>query len=307
MSLRTPNPLTSYQTQLDLQRSKERMAIMSQQLASGNKLVHLGDDPTGSALVLDFQNSIVRNKQFVAQATSASNFLNTTETSLSSLNDSITRLLEIGQEGLSDTTGANGRSAIAQEVNGIRDNVLSLANTQAEGKYIFGGTQTLNAPFSWSTPPTTWPANYLGNSGNINLDVSASSTISTNISGDQVFFGGAAGQGTAGDLFQQVTDLRDALNTNNTAGIQAAYNNLKTIQTRLNSQITDVGGRQSSIDQLKSDFQSYNLSLQSIQSTYQAVDYPTTITDYYQEQNSQQASLSMIAKTGKTNLFDYLS
>jgi len=306
MSLRTPNPLTSYQTQIDLQRSKGRMAILSQQIASGNRLVHLGDDPTGSALVLDFQNSIVKNKQFVAQATSAGSFLQTTETSLSSLNDSITRLLEIGQQGLSDTTGASGRVRIAQEVNGIRDNVLSIANTQSQGKYLFGGTQTTTQPFSWSTPPATWPANYAGNAGSINLDVSATTSITTNISGDQVFFGGPAGQGTATDLFQQVTNLRDALNTNNSAGIQAAYSNLQTIQSRLNDQITDVGARQGSMDQLKNDMESYNTSLQSIQSSYQAVDYPTTVTDYYQEQNSQQAALSMIAKTGKTSLFDYL-
>ena len=301
MSLRTPNPLTNYQTRLDLQRSKERMTDLSNQISSGNRLLRLSDDPTGSALVLDFQNSIAINKQHIDQANRATSFLKTSETTLSSLDDSLQRLLELGQQGQSDITGSNGRANIANEVDGIRSTILSLANTQSQGKFLYSGTMTTTEPFTL----TATGANYAGNGASINLDITSSTSVSTNIPGNTVFFG-AGGQGSSTDMFTQVTNLRDALTSNNSAGIKTACDNIKNIQSALNNQITDLGGRQASIEQITTDLGSYNESLQTIQNTYQSVDYPTAISEWYQEQTAQQASLSVISKTGKTNLFDYL-
>lgn len=302
MTLRSVNPYTSYQVMMDLRRTKDQMANLSEQLASGNRLTRLGDDPTASALVLDFQNSINKNKAYILQANSAVSFLQTTETSLSSLNDAITRLLEIGQQGLSDTSGVNGRTAIANEVDGIRTNVLSISNTQAQGKYIFAGTRTTTLPFSG---PAAGPIVYAGDGNSIDLDVAASMSISTNLTGDDVFFG-SGGQGSATDLFQQVTDLRNGLQTNNSAMIQTAYDNLKTIQSRINAQMTELGGRQASLQQLTENVEGYNLSLQTIQGSYQNLDYAEAITDYTQAEIAQQASLSTLAKTGNLNLFNFL-
>src|SRR5512145_376488 len=148
MTLRTVNPYSSYQALLDLQRVKARMAVLSEQLSSGSRLTRLGEDPTASALVVNLQASIDRNSAYIAQAKSAASFLASSETALSSLNDAATRLLEIGEQGLSDTTTASGRGSIAEEVDGILDNVLSLANTQAQGKYLFAGTRTTTVPFT---------------------------------------------------------------------------------------------------------------------------------------------------------------
>ncbi len=302
MTLRSVNPYTSYQVMMDLRRTKDQMANLSEQLASGSRLTRLGDDPTASALVLDFQNSINKNKAYILQANTAVSFLQTTETSLSSLNDAITRLLEIGQQGLSDTSGVNGRAAIANEVDGIRTNVLSISNTQAQGKYIFAGTRTTTLPFSG---PAAGPIAYAGDANSIDLDVAAGMSISTNLTGDTVFFG-SGGQGSAPDLFQQVTDLRNGLQTNNSAMIQTAYDNLKTIQSRINAQMTELGGRQASLQQLTENVEGYNLSLQTIQGSYQNLDYAEAITDYTQAKIAQQASLSTLAKTGNLNLFNFL-
>jgi flagellar hook-associated protein 3 FlgL len=308
MSLRTPNPLTNSQILLDLQRSKEHSAVLSEQISSGNRIVRLADDPTGAALILDFQTSISRNEQYVKQANSAGNFLQSSETAMSSLNESLTRLVELGTQGLGTSTGVSGRTALAQEVDGIRNNILSLSNTKSAGKYIFAGTRTTTQPFSG---PSAGAILYAGDSSSIDLAVSDSTTVSTNLTGDQVFFGGPAGptgQGVppSADLFQQVLDLSNALKANNTANIQTAYDNIRTIQTRLNTQITDLGGRQAGLDQLKLDLGAYNASLKSIQSTYQTVDYPEAITEYTREQTAQEATLSILAKGSQLNLFDYL-
>ncbi len=301
MTLRTVNPYTSYQTLLDLQRVNERMAVLSEQISSGSRLTRLGDDPTACALVVNFQSSIDRNTAYIAQAKTAASLLASTETALSSLNDSVTRLLEIGEQGLSDTTTESGRSAIAQEADGILDNVLSLANTQAYGKYLFAGTQTTTQPFSETAGAVT----YAGDGNRIDLAVSSSTSIATNLAGDDVFFGDG-GQGSASDLFQQIADLRDALTANDTAAIQVAFDNLKTIQSRLNDQLADVGGRQATLESLQESLSSYNLSLQTIQNSYESLDYAAATTEYSEAQTIQQASLSVLASRNDLSLFDFI-
>lgn len=310
MTLRSVNPYTSYQVLTDLQRTKDQMSVLEQQLASGNRLIRLGDDPTASALVLDFQSSIDRNNAYVKQMDSATSFLQTTETSLQSMDTSITRLLELGQQGLSDITSAAGRTALSHEVDGLRTSLLSVANTQSQGKYIFAGTRTTTIPFSG---PAAGPIAYAGNDQSIDLDVAMSTAVSTNLTGNTVFFGGPvnpatnAGLNPDADLFQQVTNLREGLRTNDRTLIQTSYDNLKLIQGRVNDQMTDLGGRQASLDQMKDNVQSYNLSLQTIQGSYQDLDYPKAITEYSKAQTAQQASLSVLGKSNALNLFNYLS
>ncbi|WP_316676517.1 flagellar hook-associated protein FlgL [uncultured Tolumonas sp.] len=305
MSLRAINPYTSYQMLMDLQRTKDQLANLQEQLASGNRLSRLSDDPTASALVLDFQTSIDQNKTYINQANSANSFLQTTETTLQSVSDAVARLLEIGQQGLSETNSSSSRNSIAQEVDGIKANLLGLANTQAQGKYIFAGTLTTTPPFT----ATAGGANYVGDSGLISLAVSASTTVTTNIPGNTAFFGNppTGGQNSATDLFRQVSDLSSALKNNDTAGIRLAYTNLKSsVLENVTNSITDLGARQAQLQDLTDNLSSYNLSLQTIQGSYQDLDYPTAITDYTQTQTAQQASLSVLAKMNNLNLFNYL-
>lgn len=311
MSMRSVNPYTSYQVLLDLQRTKDRMANLSEQIASGNRLNRLENDPTASALVLNFDHSIKQNKAYIEQADSAASFLQTTETVLQSVNDSVTRLLELGARALGTGVTAAGRQAIVPEVTGMKTTLLALANTQSQGKYIFAGTQTRTVPFT----STATGATYAGDHNDISVDVSVNTSVKTNLPGDTVFFNGDAtaaptattGPGSSGDLFAQVSNLIDGLNTNNTAAIQTAFDNLKTILGNVNAQLAEMGGRQASLQQLTDNVESYNLSLQSIQSSYQSLDYPTAIMDYTNAQTSQQASLSVLGKSSSLNLFNYLA
>ena len=296
MTLRTVNPYTSYQVLLDYQRTKSQLATLSEQISSGNRLTSLGVDPNASALVLNFENSIQQNKAYVKQADSATAMLQSTETALQAVNDAIVRLQELAVQG----TGTGDNSGAEQEVLSIKDNLLSLANTQTNGKYIFAGTRTQTVPFA----STASGADYGGDTGIISLDVSSSTSVATNLIGDTVFFG-SGGQDSPTDLFAQVTDLATALRTNaSTSTVQA---NLKTILSEVNAKLAEVGGREAGLQQHQANLESYNTTLKDIQASYQSVDYPTASVEYAQAQLSQQATLAMLGKGQDLNLFSYLA
>lgn len=304
MSFRTPSTTPQRQALLDLERTKTRIAQNQERISSGKRITGPGDDPTAAALILDFENSIQANTQFIKQADSALSFLISSEDAVSATIDQTMRLQELASQGSNSVYGAAGRAAMAKEVDGIRNILLSLANTKEQGKYLFAGTQTQTKPFTDTAPPAG-PITYAGDAGAIILDVTANTSVSTNVAGSTAFFG-TGGQGSPTDILQAVTDLRDGLATNNTTLIQTAAANIQSAFENLNQVRTDLGGRQAELLGLKDMLSGFNLSLQNLQNTQQDTDYAKAAVEFSSDQAIQSASLSILAKANRQNLFDYL-
>lgn len=300
MTLRVPNLMTSPQAQLDLQRIKQALAKTSQQITSGQAIVEIGDDPSGMTQILGYQASISLNGQYVSQADTAKAQLSSAETVMTTMGGTISRLQELAQAGMASGATPSSQAAIAAEVDSLRANLISLGNTQAQGRYIFAGTNTTQKPFDSAGA-------YSGNNNSISLDISQNASVVTNIPGDTLFFGGPAGQGSTQDLLAQVADLSAALKANTPAAIQAAYDNIGKISDRISSLVADVGSRQSGVKDLQSGLTELNSTLTALKSGVQSVDYPTAIVELNSQYVAQQASLSTMAKTNSQNLFSYLA
>ena len=313
MTMRVPNLLNNAQSMLELQRIKQQYAKTVMQLTTGKAVVNLGDDPTASAQISNYQSSIDLNAQYISQADTATGQLQNSSTILTSITNDINRLMELGQGGTSGNASAN-----ATEVDSIRTDLISLGNTQIGGKYLFSGTAaSSNPPFVDSGPavaPATQSVTYNGDNSTTQLNISSSATVTTNIPGDTLFFGGSVvanpaiqGQLSPTDLLGQTAALRDALTSNNTAGVQTALDNLKAISSRIGVLTTDLGGRENGVTTVQTGLSDFNANLQSQLSTIEAVDYPTAITELNQESLAQQASLNALARANQKSLFDYIA
>ena len=309
MTMRVPNLMNNAQTMLDLQRVKQQYSQTSQQLTTGKAIVGLGDDPNTSAQIMNYQASIDVNDQYISQADRATSQLQSTSTIVATIGTNIDRALDLAQAGLASTTDASGRAAEAAEVDSLRTALISLGNTQAQGKYLFAGTKTTTVPFVDNVPaapPLPQSVTYNGNNGTTSLNLGVSTTVVTNLPGDSLFFG-PGGQGSATDLLAQVTAVRDALTSNNTAALQTAYDNLKTIRSRIGVVTTDLGGRENGITAIQNGLDDFNANLSAQKSQIESVDYPTAITQLNQQSVAQQASLSAMSKSNQRTLFDYLA
>lgn len=310
MTLRTPSTTQTRQSLLDLSRTMERLSQNAMRISSGHRLTSPGDDPSAAAAILDLGNSIQSNTQFVKQADTAMGFLTSTEDVVASAINNVERLQELAVQAQGASITPAARAAGATEVDSIRTNLLGLANTQLQGKYIFAGTLTQGTaahplPFEDAAPPAG-PINYWGNASSITLSVTNTTTVSTNIPGDSAFFG-AGGQGSATDLFKAVTDLRDAMNTNNVALLATATTNLQSSLDNLVKVRTELGGRQAGLIDLKDTLTGFNVTLQGLQNNKQDTDYAQAATEYSSDQIIQTATLNVLGKNNRTNLFDYLA
>ncbi len=296
MSFRTSTATQLRQNLQDLQATQERMALNNARITSGSRIGSPGEDPNGTALILDFGKSIQANTQYLKQISSASAFLTSTEDAVNGALQAVMRLQELA---------VGGSSASVPEVDSILQNLLALANTQSQGKYIFSGTQTGTAPFSATSMV---PYAYNGNQDPISLGVATDTLVLTNLSGDEVFLGGKnlAPGASPSDLFTAAKNLAAGLKSGIGADVQTAATGLDAALANLNKMLAELGGRQAGLQSLQTTLGNFNASLQSLQSAQESTDYPTAITEYSNDQTIQSATLSVMAKANKVNLFDYL-
>ncbi len=302
MSFRTASTTQQRQSLLDLQRTQERLAQNQTRITTGSRITGPGDDPTASAAILDFNNSIQVNTQFIKQADAALSYLTPAENNVASAIEATMRLQELA---------IGGSTASISELDAIRSNLLSMANAQSQGKYLFAGTATDTKPFALANPadPTSQIL-YQGNSGQIKVNLDGNATnpnqVTTNIPGDTVFFG-AGGMGSSTDIFQAITDLKAAFTANNPAAAKVAATNLDLILANLNKAQADLGGRQAGVTNLKETYANFNATLENLQSAQEATDYPKVMTDVTADETLRSVTLSTMAKASKANLFDYLT
>ena len=136
------------QSTASLNRQQSDFLKVSQQIASGRRVVNPSDDPQAASRAVGVDQSKAMTQQYTDSRISARNSLAQTESILNSISDSIisakTRLVQASSDTLSDVD----RESIASELKGIYETMIGQANaTDGNGRYLFGGYADNAPPF----------------------------------------------------------------------------------------------------------------------------------------------------------------
>jgi flagellar hook-associated protein 3 len=147
---------TAYPQQFNVNSMFDQQAKLNEtqlKLSSGKKYLTPAENPSAAAYALGFQQSINETLQYQENADAVTQRLTLEETSLSSAIDTLQRLKELGLQGVSDSGNSTiSRNAIAAEFEQLNEHLVGLANTRnANGEYIFSGTNTTEMPFGKKT------------------------------------------------------------------------------------------------------------------------------------------------------------
>lgn len=158
------------------------LAQTQNQISTGKKIINPSDDPAGSVQALNLQRELSVTEQYAANATAATNKLQSEESVLKSAADILQRVRELAVQGLNDSNTLEDRKAIAVEINQLNEQLFSLANTRdSNGDYLFSGFASNTQPYE------TIFGSYQGDEGQRNLKVGAGVLVETNDSGAAVF------------------------------------------------------------------------------------------------------------------------
>jgi flagellar hook-associated protein 3 FlgL len=289
-----PNPTADILNAIWTTQSQEQTAL--EQLSTGKRVNRPSDDPAAAAAEVQNQGVESRIDQYVQSAGSLTAMLQSADSSLSSVVTNVNQAISLGTEAANGTTSTANQLQIAQQVQGVLDTVVQLANTSFQGTYLFGGTASTQPPFTQTASGVT----YNGNSGVNNVTIADGRTLNSNVPGDQIF------QQSGADVMGSLQQLVTALQNGDTAGIKTATSSLSSALTNVSAQRVFYGNGLSVLQDDQTTLGTQSTNLKSQDNTLVGADTAKAATDLSNAELANQAALSAAAKIMPMTLLDYL-
>jgi flagellar hook-associated protein 3 FlgL len=137
------------------------------------------------------------------------------------------------------TLNSSDLKAISNQTAGIRDEVLSLANINYQGQYVFGGSQTAATPFTLNNATTPSTVTYNGDTDVNSLVSPTGQSIQLNLPGNPIF--SSARAYVLGTLNNLVADCASGIagrGIADTAALNTALNFVRQQRVTIRNSIT---------------------------------------------------------------------
>ncbi len=294
-----PNYISNLTVAVDQSASEEER--LTSELSSGLRVASLSDDPVAVAQSTLFGSAIARDDSFVQTASGEVSRLQVADSTLGEVVTQVTSALSTAVAGNNGTLNASDIASIAQKLSGIRDQVLSLANTSYQGQYLFGGSQGSAPPFTLDTSTNPASAIYNGDASVQYVETPSGQKIQVNLPGSAVF--GAAGTGVLGALNQLISDFSGGATT---ATLTADTGALTTALGQLSSQRSTLDSSLSRLESNSTYVQTEESQLKVAQSGLVSADPAAVASQLSQAETQHQALFSVINALGGSTLFSLM-
>jgi flagellar hook-associated protein 3 FlgL len=285
-----------------LDRLNTRLDRAQQQVSSGKRITTASDSPDQISELLAVRSDIAQNEQIQTNLASykletdvAANALD----QASSVLDSVKSLTSIGLDGsLSATMQAN----LVQEMEGFMQDMVGIAGTQVNGRYIFSGDSDGTPPYTLDLTQANGVSAYLGTTSSRQAQTPDGAMFDIATDGQQIFDSSNAGA----NVFAALANLRSAIAANDSSAIQSALTGIQSVQDHIHTEAVFYGVAQNRISKATDDAVNRDQQLQTHRSAIEDADITASILELQDAQFQRQAALSARAKTPPTSLFDYL-
>lgn len=281
----------------NLNTNLNRMNNESNQLSTGRKINKPSDDPVGLTFALRYRSELAANEQYQKNVDSALSWLEYTDTTLDQAGSVLQRARELAVNGANGTNPQEALDSIKSEMGQLYNQLVSIGNSQFNGKYVFNGQKTDIPPYSVDNATKDKTDNSA-----IQYEIGAGVKLPINATGEQVF-----GKADSPDnAFQVLQDLMGALEKGETGKVSELIGK---IDQRMDSFLqirSDIGAKTNRVELAQSRLKDININLQDLQSKVEDADFAEVITKLQVSENVYQASLSMGAKLITPTLVDFL-
>lgn len=285
-----------------------------EQMSTGKRVVNPSDDPIAASQAVVLSRSTGAKQPVHAGAYFRHSKVSLEESVLSRVTTAIQNAQEKIVYASNGTLSDDDRASLATDIQGLRDQLLNLANTtDGNGRYIFAGYKTESAPFSEAD------GKYEGGAESIKQQVDASRSMVIGHTGDKIFDSitsnaVAEPDGSASEpIFAMLDSAIAALKTpvadseadketaaaaldKTNRGLKNSLNNVLTVRAELGTQLNEL----ESLDSLGSD---RALGQTQQMSDLVDVDWNATISSYIMQQTALQASYKAFTDMQGLSLF----
>jgi len=295
----------------NINKNLKQAAELQEKMGTGRKINRPSDDPVGITYSLRYRSELSINNRFQTNVNSALSWLDFYDTILSQAVDVLKRVKELAVQGANGTNPQVALDNIAGEVEQMKDQLVDVANSMFQGKYVFSGQMTEQMPY----PPGTDPKTVLTDQGSLDYIINTGIRLSVNLIGNNVFGYPPASTGVVvnppntneeDNVFYVLDQIINSLRSGDHEGVAAQIPLLESRIDKILTQRAEVGARVNRIELMEQRLKDLNLNLVTLQSKTEDADLEELIIQSKVNESVYQASLAVGAKIIMPTLVDFL-
>jgi len=284
----------------DLQGVLRKYSDLNSQLTTGKKVRYPSDNAAIASRVSNLDSRLREIERYQSNIETAQNYANMYDSSIQELNSVFLRIKELAVRGANDSLSEVDRKAIATELEKINTHLVSIANTEISGNYIYGGATNNqkvvgideNGEFKILVPPQA----------NIKQKIS--------VGGQDIEYGKTVYDvfvtDSGASVFGIVDRLSKAIDSGDNSLIQKELGNIDEIQSKALKAISDVGATQRIFELTSSRMKDFNTFSTDFLSKESDADIAQVVMELAMQQNVLQAALKAAGNIIPPTLADYL-
>lgn len=270
-----------------------RLARSQEQLSTGRQINRPSDSPTGTNDAMRLRSQMTANSQYTRNASDGLAVLGQTDSTLQSMSDQVRRARDLIVQGVSTgSAGLEARAALAAEMKQIRESLLTMANTQYQGRSLFGGTS--DSPVAYQTDGT-----FAGDTNSVERTIGDGLSVKVGTTGPDAFEVGAD------NLFAVLDDTITRLTTAPDQ-LDDSLTRLDAVADKMRNALADVGTRYGRVETAMSTLTDVNLTSSAALSEVENVDIAKAVVDLQMQEVAYQAALGATARVLQPSLLDFL-
>ncbi|KAA8997986.1 flagellar hook-associated protein FlgL [Paenibacillus spiritus] len=295
--LRVTSNMMNSQLLLNLNRNNRAMNDTQLQLATGRKINKPSDDPVGITYSLRYRSELSANEQYQKNLDSTVSWLDYNDTIMSQAGEVVQRLRELTVNGATGTNPQSALDSINAEVTQLKAQMVDIANSQLNGKYIFNGQQYTDKPYDSADPKNT-----ITDTGPINYTIGESVQLPINVTGND-FFGAKS---DPDNIFAILDNISQALTSGNQTALSSELSKIDSRTDKMLAVQADVGAKTNRVELMQGRLSDLETNLTDLQSKTEDGDYAELLMRSKVEENIYNASLSVGAKIIQNSLVDFI-
>jgi flagellar hook-associated protein 3 FlgL len=301
MSIRVTQNILNSNMLFNLQRNNKMMETYQDQLSTGKKINKPSDNPVTAVRGMFYRSSLNEIDQFKRNLDHGLSWMTSTDEALNEVTEVLQRVRELTVQGSNGTNDSTARTAIAEEINQLKNHLGEIANSQFSGKYIFAGTDVKNPPFGVDTTIANSSGEFINkNQEVLELEVWLKSNIQMNVRGVDIF-----NNQDIGGVFTVLSDIVDQFRDSN----ETDSNHLSSLDSQIDNILkerSELGARMNRIELAMSRMDGIEVSTTRLLSQEEDIDISQVIINLKAQENVQRAALSAGARIIQPSLVDFL-
>lgn len=310
--------------------NKRRLNDLSNQLTTGLK-VNKPSDSADAGSIARYQTLIAKVDSYGTAIAQTKSYLEYQDSIVGQAAEIVVRAKEIAQQAANETLNPQSRAQLAEEVFQLRDQFASLANSQYQGRYVYGGVDDDDPPYDANTyiSPASGPAKvrytFDGEAGTDvlkSVKVTDEMSVTLNTAADKVFGSGMEALERLSRALVGIRTFPLPSGTPDGSGHEYTFPDEYHLQTEhirgaidLLNQARDaelipervsLGGRLRRLETGQSLLELTKNSAKEVLSRLQDADETEVAANLQQAQTALQASYSVTAKILRMTILDYV-